>query len=450
MLCMLVWVMLVLFSSSFIHSFMCVCVCVCVCVCWICFLFYQHGWLCIYFWCFSPFSTFVLCSLFFNISLSTHTYIHVYIWTVEQAQKLLSNSTFPSLDGGSSNNNNSGTLSGRGSSGGSGSSSSSSSSSMSFHNNNQLCRYLYYCGRIQALRLDYTNSFANLTQSLRKAPTNTALGFRIAVQRLLIVVQLLMGEIPDRTVFYFTKTITTTTTSATTTDKKNKENRTTTMTTSKTQDKEGGENNKTMTPTTTPETTTTTTRRQQLVELEPYLHITQAVRHGDLAVFTKVVSQHKQQLQVDETFTLISRLAHEVIKAGLRKLQTSYIRLSLQDVAQRLGLSNAQQAEFVVAKAIRDGVLEATTIDHTDGYVQSLELQNIYTTKEPAHAFHRRIAYCLTTHNDAIRAMRYPPDAYKKQLEASRSGSQRRRKGDADQTDEEKAQEMEDELEEDY
>ena len=310
-----------------------------------------------------------------------------YISTVEQAQKLLSNSTFPSLPDGSG-----------------GTSSSGGSSSTTFNNNNQLCRYLYYSGRIQALRLDYTNAYASLTQSLRKAPTNTALGFRIAVQRLLIVVQLLMGEIPERSVFFFTKT--------------------------DPQDP-------------------TVQRRHQVGELEPYLHITQAVRRGDLAVFTKVVSQHKARLQADETFTLISRLAHQVVKAGLRKLQTCYSRLSLQDVAQRLGLANAQQAEFVVAKAVRDGVLDAT-IHHQEQYVQSHELQNVYGTKEPAQAFHRRIAYCLTTHNDAVRAMRYPPDAYKKQLEASRSGSARRRKGDDDKTDEEKAQELEDELEEDY
>jgi 26S proteasome regulatory subunit N3 len=138
-------------------------------------------------------------------------------------------------------------------------------------------------------------------------------------------------------------------------------------------------------------------------------------------------------------------LAHAVVKAGLRKLHISYSRISLRDVAERLGLPSATSAEFVVAKAVRDGVLEAT-IHHEDGYVQSHDLVDVYATREPAEAFHRRIAYCLTTHNDAVRGMRYPPDAYKKQLEASRGI---RGKSD-DKTDEEKAQELEEELEEDY
>lgn len=275
--------------------------------------------------------------------------------TVEQAHKLLSNATFPESA-----------------------------------SNNELCRYLYYSGRIHALRLEYTKAFSNLSQCLRKAPTNTGLGFRITAQRLLVVVQLLMGEIPDRGTFF---------------------------------------------------------AKGMKTELAPYLAITQAVRRGDLAVFTTVVSEQSSRLQQDETYTLISRLAHQVVKAGLRKLHVSYSRLSLQDVADRLGLPSAMSAEFVVSKAVRDGVLDAT-IHHEEGYVQSHDLVDVYATKEPAEAFHRRIAYCLTTHNDAIRGMRYPPDAYKKQLEASR-GNRRSKKTD-DKTDEEKAQELEDELEEDY
>eukprot|EP00533_Pseudo-nitzschia_delicatissima_P000798 CAMPEP_0116102864 /NCGR_PEP_ID=MMETSP0327-20121206/13581_1 /TAXON_ID=44447 /ORGANISM="Pseudo-nitzschia delicatissima, Strain B596" /LENGTH=531 /DNA_ID=CAMNT_0003594941 /DNA_START=96 /DNA_END=1691 /DNA_ORIENTATION=- len=275
---------------------------------------------------------------------------------VEQANKLLSNATFPESA-----------------------------------SNNELCRYLYYSGRIQALRLEYTTAFSNLSQCLRKAPNNTGLGFRIAAQRLLVVVQLLMGEIPKRHVF-FTKGMKT--------------------------------------------------------ELAPYLAITQAVRRGDLAVYTKVVAEQSSQLQMDETYTLISRLAQQVVKAGLRKLHVSYSRLSLQDVADRLGLPSATSAEFVVAKAVRDGVLDAT-IHHEEGYVQSHDLVDVYATKEPAEAFHRRIAYCLTTHNDAVRGMRYPPDAYKKQLEASR-GNRRGKRGSDDKTDEEKAQELEEEFDEDY
>jgi 26S proteasome regulatory subunit N3 len=251
-----------------------------------------------------------------------------------------------------------------------------------------MCRYLYYSGRINALRLEYSESLKNLTVCILKAPTNTALGFRIAAQRLMIIVQLLMGEVPDRHVFFM---------------------------------------------------------KGMKTELGPYLSITQAVRQGDLAVFNKAVEEHATRLDLDGTHTLIRRLAHQVVKTGLRKLHASYSRLSLQDVADRLGLDSATSAAYVVAKAVRDGVLDAK-IYHQEGYVQSQDLVDVYATNEPAEQFHKRIAFCLTTHNEAVRAMRYPPDAYKKQLEASRGN---RRKRNDDKTDEEKVLSVE-EFDEDY
>lgn len=57
-------------------------------------------------------------------------------------------------------------------------------------------------------------------------------------------------------------------------------------------------------------------------------------------------------------------------------------------------------------------------------------------------AFHKRITFCLDVHNEAVRAMRYPPNAYKKELESARLGLD-------DKTEEELAKEIEDEMDED-
>lgn len=64
--------------------------------------------------------------------------------------------------------------------------------------NNQFARYLYYQGRINAVQLEYSEAQTALIQALRKAPEVGAVGFRITVQKLLIIVELLMGEIPNR------------------------------------------------------------------------------------------------------------------------------------------------------------------------------------------------------------------------------------------------------------
>lgn len=58
--------------------------------------------------------------------------------------------------------------------------------------------------RINAVRLDYGEAYSRVTQAIRKAPQDGApfgKGFRLAAHKLCFVVQLLMGEIPDRQLF---------------------------------------------------------------------------------------------------------------------------------------------------------------------------------------------------------------------------------------------------------
>ena len=43
----------------------------------------------------------------------------------------------------------------------------------------------------------------------------------------------------------------------------------------------------------------------------------------------------------------------------------------------------------------------------------------MYTTREPMNAFHQRIEFCLKVHNEAVKAMRYPPKKYTEELETA-------------------------------
>ncbi|KAJ0058535.1 hypothetical protein NL108_016626, partial [Boleophthalmus pectinirostris] len=230
-------------------------------------------------------------------------------------------------------------------------------------NNNEWARYLYYTGRIKAIQLEYSEARRTLTNALRKAPQHTAVGFKQTVHKLLIVVELLLGEIPDRLQF----------------------------------------------------------RQPSLKRsLHPYFLLTQAVRTGNLSKFNQVLEQFGEKFQTDGTYTLIIRLRHNVIKTGtsVRMMSLSYSRISLSDIALKLQLDSPEDAEFIVAKAIRDGVIEAS-INHEKGFVQSKETMDIYSTREPQLAFHQRISFCLDIHNMSVKAMRFPPKAYNKDLESA-------------------------------
>jgi len=68
-------------------------------------------------------------------------------------------------------------------------------------NPNETSRHLYYVGRIRAIQLEYSEAYMSLLQASRKCPQIKALGFRITVSKWLTVVQLLMGELPERAFF---------------------------------------------------------------------------------------------------------------------------------------------------------------------------------------------------------------------------------------------------------
>lgn len=92
-------------------------------------------------------------------------YLHYNLY--DQADKLVSKTTFPSSAG-----------------------------------NPQFARYHYFLGRIRAVQLNYSAAHTNIQQAIRRAPPpKVAPGFYQAVHKLAVVVELLMGDIPERSIF---------------------------------------------------------------------------------------------------------------------------------------------------------------------------------------------------------------------------------------------------------
>merc|ERR1719253_2059987 len=209
------------------------------------------------------------------------------------------------------------------------------------------------------MQLEYSDSHAKLMQAIRKAPqgASVALGFKLSAYKLAIIVELLTGGVPDRTTFM---------------------------------------------------------QKELRVQLRPYYAITQAVRSGDLNAFKDVIQKNEALFKKDKTLTLINRLRYNVIKTGLRSINLSYSRISLADICEKLGLETQEDAAGVVAKAIVDGVIDAT-IDHDNQCVKSQQKLDVYTSVEPQKAFHKRISFCMMMHNDTVKAMAYPDEENKEE-----------------------------------
>ncbi|KAM6503623.1 PCI domain containing protein [Amanita muscaria] len=280
-----------------------------------------------------------------NCLLRNYVYYNLY----DQADKLFSKTTFPTSAG-----------------------------------NPQLARYHYYLGRIKAVQLNYSEAHSNLQQALRRAPPpKTAPGFYQAVHKFFILVELLMGDIPERSLF-----------------------------------------------------------RHPVLEkaLSAYFEIVKAVRSGSLSQFQTTLSKHSAQFEADRTYTLIVRLRQNVIKTGIRRLSLSYSRISLRDICVKLHLDSEEDAEYIVGKAIRDGVIEGRIV-HEKGWMECGSQKSGYGP-EVSEMFGRRVTFCLDLHNQSIKAMRYPLNAHRKELAAAEGARERERElakeiqeGDLDEDD---------------
>lgn len=79
--------------------------------------------------------------------------------------------------------------------------------------------------------------------------------------------------------------------------------------------------------------------------------------------FKSLLIKYQALFHADKNLTLIQRLRHTVIKFGLKKINISYSKISIKDIAKKLSLDSVEETEQIVAKAIRDGVIEAI-LDH--------------------------------------------------------------------------------------
>lgn len=169
--------------------------------------------------------------------------------------------------------------------------------------------------------------------------------------------------------------------------------------------------------------------RQPSLELAlyPYFKLVQAVRVGDLQAFLRCVGNYESIFRKDGTYTLILRLRQNVIKTGIRMLSLSYSRISLRDICTRLHVPSEQTAEYITAKAIRDNVTPNSVLDHTNGHLITNAGKDAYSTTEPSEAFNARIGALLEVRDECVRGMRFPQAGHRKLLREVEKARERER-----------------------
>ena len=223
-------------------------------------------------------------------------------------------------------------------------------------------------GRIRAIQLDYTVAHASLLQAIRRGPSDFAAapGFFQHAHKLLALVSLLMGEIPERKVFrepVLRKALRPYLEIA-----------------------QGG-----LHPLLPPMPYRRSLVPQVPLSADGDFHLPTAVRVGDIQAFNAALEQHSRVFTADRNLSLVPRT-----------ISLAYSRISLRDISAKLALDSEEDAEYIVAKAIRDGVVVAQ-IDHEKGEMTSRETSDVYSTGEPMKEFDRRIGFLLDLYNQSVK-----------------------------------------------
>jgi 26S proteasome regulatory subunit N3 len=317
---------------------------------------------------------------------------------------------------------------------------------------NQLARHLHYVGRIRAVQLDYTEAHHSLSLALRKSPQVAAHGFRLLTTKLSIVVQLLMGDIPDRAVFHSVQQLPANTSS---TAAKAQVGATASTLGGMQSSSALGVNSSIDVSDLPP------SPPGLPPSLVPYFHLAKSVRDGSRAHYDTTLAAFAPTFIADATETLVARLGAAVLKAALRRMTAAYSAIPLADAAERLGVAatagggsglgghagagGEAAAAAVVARAARDGVADAR-VRWGDGgkgrSVVSLAPVDMYTTSDPQRAFHERILFANSVRADARKAMRYRDEGGMDETEAE---ERRRRAAEEEEFAQEIAEEEDDE-----
>lgn len=234
--------------------------------------------------------------------------------------------------------------------------------------NASFIKTLYYVGKIEAIKLNYTKAYEYLQLALRKAPS-TATGFQQSCAKLLIIVQLLMGDLPEKNLF------------------------------------------------------------AAHPGMQPYITINQSVHQGNTELFQSILTSQPaivDRLERDGTLSLVLRLRHNVIKAAVKRANIAYSHISLADLGARIfpksegpATVDGTEAEFVALKCIKDGVVDAY-VTHDSAHAgnslgacfHSKDSLDVYGTAEASMSIGKRVEFCLRTRREAMKAMRYeqPPE----------------------------------------
>ncbi|MEN2499385.1 MAG: 26S proteasome non-ATPase regulatory subunit 3 [Marteilia pararefringens] len=202
-------------------------------------------------------------------------------------------------------------------------------------------------GKINALSGSYSDSLKHFTEASRKCPTGYAFDFHSIVTKNLLIVTLLLGNMPEKSLL-------------------------------------SGKH------------------------MEAYRRLAASVVQGKLQEFHKVVASNRHLYEKDQMLGLILRLPNNVLKMALKLICKSYSHISLEDVAKRLELSDLSDVHYILQNAIMNNVIQATI--ENQSVLVSKPQPDLYCSAKPSKLFQDRTEFCQKLLEKSKKAIRHIQD----------------------------------------
>uniref|UniRef100_A0A6I8Q1G8 COP9 signalosome complex subunit 3 n=1 Tax=Xenopus tropicalis TaxID=8364 RepID=A0A6I8Q1G8_XENTR len=134
-----------------------------------------------------------------------------------------------------------------------------------------------------------------------------------------------------------------------------------------------------------------------------YHELAQVYSTNNPAELRNLVSKHNETFTRDNNMGLVKQCLSSLYKKNIQRLTKTFLTLSLQDMASRVQLSGAQEAEKYVLYMIEDGEIFAS-INQKDGMVCFHDNPEKYNNPAMLHNIDQEMLRCIDL-DDRLKAM---------------------------------------------
>eukprot|EP00761_Pharyngomonas_kirbyi_P009200 gb/GECH01009215.1/.p1 GENE.gb/GECH01009215.1/~~gb/GECH01009215.1/.p1 ORF type:complete len:430 (+),score=68.39 gb/GECH01009215.1/:1-1290(+) len=122
-----------------------------------------------------------------------------------------------------------------------------------------------------------------------------------------------------------------------------------------------------------------------------YLNLSSAYETYSVDKVSEVVAKHKENFQKDDNYGLVKQCIQALYRLNIQRLTQTYLTLSLENIAETVGLKNAEEAELRVLEMVERGEIIAS-INKEAGMVEFKDRQNSFSSPGTSQLLENRIS----------------------------------------------------------